>query len=35
MQGTKVNNRVMLGEIKRSLPNNVNDFYDDPRFGHT
>lgn len=33
--GSKVMNRVKLGELILSQPNVVNDFYDDPRLGHT
>jgi hypothetical protein len=33
--GNKIMNRVLLGEIIRSNPNQVNDYYDDPRLGHT
>lgn len=33
--GTKVNNRVPLGELKRAIPTLVTDHYDDPRLGHT
>jgi hypothetical protein len=33
--GNKVMNRVLLGELNRSNPNQVIDHYDDPRLGHT
>lgn len=33
--GNKVYERVMLGELSRSQPNMVNDYFDDPRLGHT
>ncbi len=33
--GNKVNSRVLLGELKSNNPNQVNDYYDDPRLGHT
>lgn len=33
--GNKVENRYNLGEIFINNPNQVNDFYDDPRLGHT
>ncbi|HMR90910.1 MAG TPA: hypothetical protein PKC69_01285 [Chitinophagaceae bacterium] len=33
--GNKVMQRVLLGEIKRDNPNNVTDYFDDPRLGHT
>ncbi len=33
--GTKVYNRVPLGEIIRANPTLVRDYYDDPRLGHT
>lgn len=33
--GNKVMNRVKLGELILNQPNVVNDFYDDPRLGHT
>lgn len=33
--GNKVYERVMLGELSRSQPNMVDDYFDDPRLGHT
>lgn len=33
--GTKVYNRVPLGEIMKATPTLVRDYYDDPRLGHT
>lgn len=33
--GSKIHNRVKLGEIFRDNPSQVNDYYDDPRLGHT
>lgn len=33
--GNKIMNRVLLGEIFRAFPNKVDDYYDDPRLGHT
>lgn len=33
--GNKVEARVPLGSIERGSPNMINDFYDDPRIGHT
>lgn len=33
--GNKVEERIPLGEISKSQPNTVNDYYDDPRLGHT
>lgn len=33
--GNKTENRVLLGEIFKEDPNNVYDYYDDPRLGHT
>lgn len=33
--GNKVQNRVKLGEINIANPNQVNDYFDDPRLGHT
>ncbi|RYY31286.1 MAG: hypothetical protein EOO04_01840 [Chitinophagaceae bacterium] len=33
--GNKVNNRLKLGTIIRNEPTRVNDFFDDPRLGHT
>lgn len=34
-QGNKVENIVPLGELDKANSNLVNDFYDDPRLGHT
>lgn len=33
--GQKVEERVLLGEIFKDEPTIVNDYYDDPRLGHT
>ncbi len=33
--GNKVENRYNLGELTLGLPNNVRDWFDDPRLGHT
>lgn len=33
--GNKIMNLVPLGELNKSMPSMVNDFYDDPRLGHT
>ncbi len=33
--GNKVNEYVLLGKLVLANPNQVNDFYDDPRLGHT
>ncbi|MET0465777.1 MAG: hypothetical protein ABW007_21625 [Chitinophagaceae bacterium] len=33
--GNRTDNKVKLGEILRSRPDLVNDYYDDPRLGHT
>ena len=33
--GNKVNKRELLGGLKTGEPNTVNDYYDDPRLGHT
>ena len=33
--GNKVSGRVLLGTIERAQPTQVNDYFDDPRLGHT
>lgn len=33
--GNKIMKRVPLGGLERGKPNQINDFYDDPRIGHT
>jgi hypothetical protein len=33
--GNKVNDRYDLGRLTRAFPSQVNDYYDDPRLGHT
>ncbi|MFN4313764.1 MAG: hypothetical protein ACK4E0_05690 [Chitinophagaceae bacterium] len=33
--GNKVENLVPIGELRKANPNQVNDYYDDPRLGHT
>ncbi|RYG05063.1 MAG: hypothetical protein EOO02_04640 [Chitinophagaceae bacterium] len=35
MAGVKATQRVLLGEIFLNKPNQVNDYYDDPRLGAT
>lgn len=33
--GNKITERVLLGELFKSNPTRVNDYFDDPRLGHT
>jgi hypothetical protein len=33
--GAKVDKKYLLGEIVRDKPSEVNDYFDDPRLGHT
>lgn len=33
--GNKITERVLLGELFKNNPTRVNDYFDDPRFGHT
>lgn len=33
--GSRVNNRKVLGSLELDKPKQINDYYDDPRIGHT
>lgn len=33
--GNKITERVLLGELLKNSPNLINDYFDDPRLGHT